>query len=76
MRWSVLGAVPHSAGPLPVFVVVVQAFRALSHHPASLFRSRVSDRGVLFQVTYANEPGIDVGGLYREALSWYVPRVR
>ena len=49
-----------------------QAFKALAHQPAAALRSKISDRGVLFQVSYANEPGIDMGGLYREALSMYV----
>lgn len=46
-----------------------QAFRALSGVSNYSLRSRLSDRGVLFQVSYANEPGIDMGGLYREAMS-------
>ena len=41
----------------------------MAHRPVRLYRAKLDDRGVLFKVTYGDDPGIDWGGLYREAMS-------
>ena len=51
--------------------IFLQAFRQLSRlgpsNLANLFRSQLDERGCLFRVRYVNEPGLDFGGVFRDA---------
>lgn len=60
---------PAAATPGSSQCLFVQAFHALAHHPANLFRARLDSRERLFQVSFRGEDGTDWGGLYRDCLS-------
>ncbi len=60
---------PHARNFAVSQVLFVQVFKQLAHKPPASFRRRYDDRGTLFKVSFADEPGIDAGGLFRDCMS-------